>query len=128
MEQSPRCTNITAAGARRRRTWGWAALLGGVAVAAWLARRGAPPAAYLLVFPFAFSAAFGLLQARSRTCVVLGFSGSEEVEGGGVRPVADDATRAQARRQAKEVLWTVFAIATVATVAAMLAGGVAATP
>lgn len=122
MATAQRCINITKAGERRRRLSGWAALAAGVIVAAGLAYRGASSAAYLAVFPFAMGAAFGLLQARNHTCVVLGFKGAAEVEGGGLRRV-DEAERALARREAKRILWQSIGIATVVTLALLLLTG-----
>ena len=118
---APACTNITPAGERRRRMSGLTALGAGIIVAIGLAWRGAPPLAWLVLFPFAMAAAFGLLQAQARTCVVLGFQGTEEVAGGGVRRVHDDARRAEARRQARVVLWKCFAVATLVTLVAVVA-------
>ena len=117
---TPGCSNITPQGERRRRSSGLAALGAGTIVAIGLAWRSAPPLAWLVLFPFAMAAAFGLLQAQARTCVVLGMQGTEEVAGGGIRRVADDVRRAQARRQARQVLWKCVAIAAVVTLAAVL--------
>lgn len=118
------CSNITTAGERRRRASGLTALAAGVIVAVGLAWRDAPSIAWLAIFPFAAFAAFGLLQARARTCVVLGLQGTEEVEGGGVRAVQDAAVREQARRQAMTVLWKSLAIASFVTLAAVIATGI----
>ena len=117
------CSNITTAGERRRRASGYAALAAGVIVAAGLAWRDAPSVAWFAIFPFAAFAAFGLLQAQARTCVVLGLRGAEEVAGGGVRSVQDAAMRDQARRQAMGVLWKALAIASVVTLIAVVASG-----
>ena len=104
---------------------GWAALLAGAIVVAGLAYRGAPPLAWLVVFPFALGAAFGFLQARAHTCVVLGLKGTAEVEGGGYRRLGDP-ERAAARAQAKRVLWKSIGVAAAATavlaIGAMLSG------
>lgn len=123
MTSAPSCVNITSAGERRRRLSGWAALLAGLIVIAGLAYRDAPSAAYLAVFPFALGAAFGFLQARNRTCVVLGLQGTAEVEGGGVRRL-DEPERRQARAQAKRVLWKSILVATVVTLLIVLASGI----
>ncbi|MBA3889458.1 MAG: hypothetical protein H0X64_02910 [Gemmatimonadaceae bacterium] len=120
-----RCSNITTAGERRRRASGIAALAAGVIVAAGLAWGGAPSVAWFAIFPFIAFAAFGLLQARARTCVVLGLRGTEEVEGGGWRTVQDEAVRAQARRQAMAVLWKALAIAVAVTLVAVIVSGIA---
>lgn len=117
---APACTNITPQGERRRRLSGLTALGAGIIVAIGLAWRGAPALAWLVLFPFAMGAAFGLLQAQAKTCVVLGLQGTEEVQGGGFRRVQDEARRAQARRQAQGVLWKCVTIATVVTLAAVL--------
>lgn len=123
MSTAPGCTNITPRGERRRRLSGWAALLAGAIVVVGLAWRGASPAAYLVVFPFAFAAAIGFLQARARTCAVLGLRGAAEVEGGGYRRVRGE-EEAAARTQAKRLLWQSTAIAAVVTLLAWLASGV----
>lgn len=120
----PHCRNITTAGERRRRASGTAALAAGVIVAVFLAWRDAPSIAWLVLFPFAAFAAFGLLQAQARTCVVLGLRGTEEMEGGGVRPMQDAAMRDQARRQAMVVLWKSLGIAAVVTLIAVVASGI----
>ena len=117
---TPACSNITPQGERRRRMSGLTAVGAGMIVAIGLAWRGAPPAAWLVLFPFAVAAAFGLLQAQARTCVVLGLQGTEEVAGGGIRRVRDDVRRAQARRQARQVLWKCVAIATLVTLGGVL--------
>ena len=128
MSTAARCTNITGAGERRRRASGIAALAAGVLVAAGLTWRDAPAVSWLAIFPFAFAAAFGLLQARERTCVVLALRDAEEVEGGGIRPLRDDAVRRQARRQARRVLWWSALIAAAVTAAAYVASGITITP
>lgn len=122
MGAAPHCTNITPAGQRRRRLAGWAALLAGLIVLAGLAYRDASPTAYLAIFPFALGAAFGFLQARNRTCVVLGLQGKAEVEGGGLRNV-EGPERDQARSQAKRILWRSIVIAVVVTLVIVLATG-----
>lgn len=124
MTEPARCSNITSAGERRRRASGIAALAAGVIVAVGLAWRDAPSVAWLAMFPFAAFAAFGLLQAQAKTCVVLGLRGTEEVEGGGIRSVQDSAMRDQARRQAMGVLWKSLAIAAAVTLIAVVASGV----
>lgn len=118
------CSNITPAGERRRRASGIAALAAGAIVAVGLAWRDAPSLSWLAIFPFVAFAAFGLLQARARTCVVLALRGTEEVEGGGLRRVQDAAMRDQARRQGMKVLWKALAIATVVTLIAVVASGI----
>lgn len=123
MSTPPRCINITPQGERRRRLSGWAALLAGAIVVAGLAWRGASPSAYLVVFPFALAAAIGFLQARNRTCVVLGLRGAAEVAGGGLRRVSGDEDAA-ARAQAKRILWRSIGIAAVVTLGAWIASGI----
>ena len=123
MTGSNRCTNITAAGERRRRASGLLAAAAGLIVVAGLAWRDAPSTAYLAIFPFALGAAFGLLQARNQTCVVHGLRGTEEVEGGGIRRSRDDAMRAQARRQAYGILWKSVGVALLVTLLAVIAAG-----
>lgn len=122
MSAAPRCVNITNEGERRRRLSGWAALLAGAIVAGGLMYRAASPMAYLAVFPFAFGAAFALLEARRKTCVILGFRGAAEVEGGGLRRV-DEPERTEARREATRILWRSLAIALGVTVALVVASG-----
>lgn len=114
MSTAPRCTNITPEGERRRRITGWAALIAGLIVVAGLTSRRAPAAAYLVVFPFALGAAFGFLQARAKTCVVLGLKGTAEVEGGGFRRL-DEPDRITARGQAMQVLGRSIGIAAAVT-------------
>lgn len=126
--QPPRCANITSVGERRRRLGGYAALGAGSLVLAGLAWRGAPSVAYFALLPFAVGAAFGFLQARARTCVVFGLQGVEETAGGGVRRVQDAALRAQARRQAKQVLWKSLGLGLLVTLAAVVLSGVTITP
>lgn len=123
MSAAPRCTNITPQGERRRRLSGWAALIAGAIVAAGLAWRGASPTTWLVMFPFAFAAAIGFLQARARTCAVLGLRGAAEVEGGGLRRVRG-AEEAAARAQAKRLLWQSAAIAAAVTFVAWVASGI----
>lgn len=96
----------------------------GIVVAVMLVRRDASPIAWFAIFPFTAAAAFCLLEVRERTCVFLGLRGAEEVEGGGVRAVRDAGMRAQARRQAMEVLWKSLAIAAAVTLVAVVAAGV----
>jgi hypothetical protein len=119
----PRCSNITSVGERRRRMSGYAALGAGVLVLAGLAWRDARSVAYFALLPFAVGAAFGLLQARAKTCVVFGLQGIEEVDGGGIRKVADAEVRAQARRQAKKVLWESLGLGLLVTLLAVVASG-----
>lgn len=117
------CGNITPEGERRRRLGGATALAAGAIVGVALALRAAPPLTWAAVFPFAFGAAWGLLQARAKTCVILGFKGIEETPGGGFRRVQDEAIRAAARRQAGAVLWKTTAVAAVVTLLAMVVSG-----
>jgi hypothetical protein len=119
MSSDGHCANITKAGERRRWLSGWAALLAGAIVVVGLASRGSSSAAYLVVFPFALGAAFGLLQARNRTCVVLSLRGAAEVEGGGFRRL-DAEERAQARKQSRSVLWKSLGVAAAVTILAVL--------
>ena len=121
------CSNITAAGERRRRLAGGAALLAGAIVIAGLALRDAPSMAYAAVFPFAFGAGIGLFQARARTCVALAYRDAAEREGGGLRRL-QDAERAQVRQQANRVLLKSFAFAAAITLVAMVLGGLTITP
>jgi len=116
------CANITLAGQRRRRTGGVAALVAAAVVAAGLASRHAPSLAYLAVFPFVLGGAFGVLQARARTCVALARTGRAEVEGGGTRALRDD-ERGTVQRQARGVLWKSIGIAAAVTLFAVVAGG-----
>lgn len=101
---------------------GWAALLAGAIVVAGLAWRDASPTAYLVVFPFAFGAALGFLQARNHTCVALGLRGAAEVEGGGLRRVTGDED-ASARAQSRRILWKSALVAAAVTLVAWILGG-----
>jgi hypothetical protein len=70
-----RAANIGVRGCRRRRATGWMWLAAGLALAVGLRVGGAPNGVALAVaVPFALSA-FGFLQARWRTCVVLALAG-----------------------------------------------------
>lgn len=122
MPAAPSCVNITNEGERRRRLSGWAALLAGAIVAGGLAYRGASSMTYFAVFPFAFGAAFALLEARQKTCVILGFKGAAEVEGGGLRRVGEP-ERTEARREATRILWRSLVIALGVTLALVIASG-----
>lgn len=124
MTASGHCSNITAAGERRRRLGGYAAAGAAVIVAIGLASRDAPSAAWLVLFPIVLAAAFNLLQVRAKTCVFHGYRGTEEVEGGGIRRVTDEGMRVQARRQAATVLWKAVVVALVVTAIAVVMSGI----
>ena len=109
-----RVENITDAGIRRRYRHGVVFALVSIAAAAFLVATGSPRWTRLvLFFPIAL-AANGFLQAREKTCVVLGVMGTRETGEGGYARMSE-AECAVAQRQAVSIVVKDVLIAAVAT-------------
>lgn len=97
-----RVANIGGTALRRRRLLGIAGVVVALVVAWVQLRFGLPRAVRLAAFPPLVVAAYGLLQARERTCVRLAAEGKRDM-GKGVEPIDDPVERYRVRRQATVV-------------------------
>ncbi len=93
--------NIDAAGRRRRRHMSYAMAAAAVGLTGWAAATGAGPGVRALVGLPALASAFGALQARRSTCVVMAVAGRREE--GRALPRA----RADEVRDSRRVSWTI---------------------
>ncbi len=111
---SERVANITEVGIRRRYRHGLAMAIVSIAAAVILIATGSPRwTRLLLFFPIAI-AANGFLQAREKTCVVLGVMGTREAGDGGYARMSA-AECGVARRQVVSIVIKDVLIAAVAT-------------
>jgi hypothetical protein len=114
-----RVENITDVGIRRRRQHGVILTVVSIAAAAILIATGSPRwTRLLLFFPIAL-AANGFLQAREKTCVVLGAMGTRETGDGGYARMPE-AECTIARRQATAIVLKDVLIAAATTAAIWL--------
>lgn len=111
-----RVANITETGIRRRRRIGYVMSFVSIAMAAVFIATDVPRSTRLILFfPIAI-AVNGFLQAREKTCVVLGVMGTQETEEGGYArmPAAECES---ARRQVVSIVVKDIVIAAAATAA-----------
>ena len=99
----PRC-NIGPAEIARRRVMAWVITAVAAIVAIFFLATDAPPAARLLVWPFATAAATTWLQVFHRFCVHFGFFGLENLGRLGEQERVDESTRAGDRRRSLEII------------------------
>jgi hypothetical protein len=109
-----RVANITDVGIRRRYRQGVMIAFVSIAAAVILIATGSPRWTRLFLFVPIALAANGFLQAREKTCVVLGAMGTRETGDGGYARMSN-AECAVARRQAVSIVIKDVLIAAVAT-------------